>query len=111
YNPRMKDNNVEATGPNPGETPKPHFKNRAERNKGFKTLAQEIFGGREMINERPEGMSKEEYRILRKIQSTVLKQLFHKGKSPSRKLQGIMRPKQPTVRFVPKRRITQRKQG
>lgn len=75
------------------------------------TLAQQIFKDREILNGRPEDMPYEEYIFLRKIQTQTIKLLFHRGKSPSRRLQGIMRPKQPTVRFAPKRRITQRKQG
>lgn len=74
------------------------------------TLAQQIFKDREILNGRPPEMSYEEYIFLRKVQTQTIKLLF-KGRSPSRKLQGIMRPKQPTVRFAPKRKITQRKSG
>ena len=94
-----------------------NFKNRAERNAGFKTKAQIIFEGKEILNERPEGMSKEEYQFLRKEQTLILKALFHKGKSPSRKLSGIMGSKEPLARTkkgvsrVAKRMITQRKSG
>lgn len=110
-------NNVEATGPNPGKPPKPKFKNRAERNEGYLTDAMKIFGNAQMLNERPDLMTKEEYGVLRKIQTQVLKMLFHKGKSPSRKLSGIMGSKEPLARTkkgaarVTKRMIKQRKSG
>lgn len=82
------------------------FKNKAERNAGHRTLAQEIFGGKKIINERPEGMSRDEYRMIRKMQTEILKQLFHKGHCPSRKLSGIMGVKQPSVRITaPTRKI------
>ena len=99
------------------ETPKPKFLNRSERNAGYKTDAQIIFDGKQIITSRPEGMNRDDYRLLRKIQTETLKQLFHKGKSPSRKLQGILGNKEPIARTakglsrVAKRMITQRKAG
>ena len=91
------------------ETPK--FKNKRERNEGHVTEAMRIFGNSEMLLARPDHMTREEYQVLRKIQTMVLKQLFHKGHSPSRKLNGIMGVRQPSVRIAPgvKRRVTQRK--
>src|SRR5688500_4096597 len=68
----------------------PKFKNKAERNAGYVTDAMRIFKDKQLLNERPETMSREEYQILRKMQTLLLKQLFHKGKSPSRKLSGLM---------------------
>lgn len=76
----------------------PKFKNRSERNAGFKTQAQIIFEGKEILNARPEGMDKDTYQFLRKQQTMILKQLFHKGKSPLRKLNGIMGGKEPLAR-------------
>ena len=100
------------------ETSKPKFKNKRERNEGYVTAASQIFGGdKEMILARPEGMNRDEYRLLRKIQTETLKMLFHKGKSPDRKLQGIMGNKEPIARTakglnrVAKRMINQRKAG
>ncbi len=53
-----------------------------------KTDAQEIFGGRKLINERPEGMSFESYKLVRYLQSKILKKLFtHK---PSRRIAQLM---------------------
>ena len=106
-------NNVEATGPNSsGKTP---FKNKSERNKGYKSEAQILFEGKKLLLERPPEMSREDYRLLRKFESEAIKQLFHKGHSPSRKLQGIMGSKEPLARTkkgivrVTKRMIKQRK--
>jgi hypothetical protein len=74
------------------------FKNKAERNSGFISLAQQIFSGKKMLLERPPEMSYDEYRLLRKIESETLKRLFHKGKSPDRRLQGITGHKEPLAR-------------
>lgn len=53
-----------------------------------KTDAQEIFGGRKIINERPEGMSFESYKLVRYLQSKLIGKLFrHK---PSRKIARLM---------------------
>jgi hypothetical protein len=64
------------------------FKNRSERNQGVRTLAQEIFSGKQIITKRIEGMSTEEYRLLRKQQDFILRMIFRKA--PNRKLQNIM---------------------
>lgn len=84
------------------------FKNKSERNAGHVTEAMKIFSGKKILNERPPEMDKETYQFLRKMQTNILKELFHKGHSPNRKLQGVMGIKQPSVRIqsVPKRRIT-----
>lgn len=82
------------------------FKNKSDRNAGYVTAAMQIFKDKQLLNERPENMDPLTYRILRKMQSDTIKYLFHKGKSPSRKLNGIMGIKQPNVRFnAPKRKI------
>lgn len=89
----------------------PKFKNKRERNEGFKTQAQIVFEGKEILNARPEGMDKDTYQFLRKQQTMILKQLFHKGKSPIRKLNGIMGGKEPLARTTKglKRIVRQRK--
>jgi hypothetical protein len=87
-------------------------KNKAQRNAGFKSDAQIIFEGKQILNERPSGMDRDTYRFLRKTQSLILKQLFHKGHSPSRKLSGLMGQKQPPIAKTAKgarRIIKQRK--
>jgi hypothetical protein len=60
-----------------------------------KTLTQEIFSGKQLLNERPEEMGYYEYRYLRSIQSKVIKHLF-KSK-PNRKLQGLISPHKPLL--------------
>jgi hypothetical protein len=55
---------------------KKKFPNKSERNKDVTTLASQIFHDAEMITKRPEGMSTEEYRLLRKIQSNLLKRIL-----------------------------------
>lgn len=70
------------------ESPKPKFKNKSERNAGYESDASKIFKNKQLLLERPEGMSREEYQFLRKTQTLILKNLFRK--SPLRKLQGIM---------------------
>lgn len=40
------------------------------------TPAQQIFKDKKILNERPEDMSYEEYKILRKIQSYILKKVL-----------------------------------
>lgn len=89
------------------------FKNKAERNKNVVTAAMQIFKDKQMLLARPEGMTRDEYRLLRKIESETLKALFHKGHSPNRRLIGVMGIKQPNVRIQAptKRRVTQRKSG
>lgn len=89
------------------KSPKPKFKNRSERNAGYQTDAMKIFGNSPLLEKRPENMDREDYRLLRKIQTIVLKNLFHKGHSPNRKLSGIMGQKQPNIRVqsAPKRKI------
>lgn len=89
----------------------PKFKNKRERNEGYVTDAMKIFGNTEMILARPEYMTREEYQVLRKIQTEVLKQLFHKGKSPDRKLQGVMGQREPKFRTTKgyKKSLIQRK--
>lgn len=59
-----------------------------DKTESYKTMAQLIFEGKEMVVERKENMTFEEYQYLRKIQSQLMKRLF-RG-SPSRKLSGIM---------------------
>lgn len=94
----MQDNNVEATGPNSGKPPKPKFLNKSQRNEGHRSMAQIVFEGKQIITARPENMDKDEYRLLRKIQTETIKRLFFKGHSPSRKLRGIMGGKEPLAR-------------
>lgn len=89
---------------NPSKPPK-SFLNKAERNSGYKTAAQQIFEGKKMLLERPEGMSRDEYRLLRKIESSILKQLFRKGHSPNRKLQQLLPIKIPRIRIAPIKKI------
>lgn len=90
-----------------------NFKNKSQRNAGFKSDAQKIFEGKQLLLARPDGMDPDEYRLLRKMQSELIKHLFHKGKKPSRKLQGIMGNKEPLARTTKGMRkiIRQRKQG
>lgn len=91
------------------------YKNKAERNAGTITDAMKIFSQTRIILERPDGMNREEYRVIRKLQSEVLKKLF--PKPPLRKLQGVMNSKEPLARTkkglqrVAKRMIKQRKSG
>lgn len=91
------------------ETPKPKFKNKAERNAGYQTDAMKIFGGKQLLNDRPAGMEIDEYKLARKIQTIILKRLF--PKAPLRKLQGIMGTKQPKYSTAKgfRKSITQRK--
>lgn len=56
--------------------------------------AQIIFKDKELLLERLPDMTQEEYRILRRIQSEVMKRLFHKGKAPNRQL-ARLHPAQP----------------
>jgi hypothetical protein len=87
-------------------------KNKAQRNEGFKSDAQIIFEGKQLLEKRPENMDSDTYKFLRKTQSLLLKHLFHKGHSPSRKLSGLMGQKQPPIARTAKgsrRIIKQRK--
>lgn len=43
------------------------------------TPAMEIFHDKQMVNERPPGMDFEEYKILRRIQTKVLKRVIHRA--------------------------------
>jgi hypothetical protein len=72
------------------------FKNRSERNEGYKSLATLVFEGKEIITKRPEGMSTEEYRLLRRQQDLILKHVLRK--SPNKRLQNIMG--QPKVAII-----------
>jgi len=45
-----------------------------------KTPALVIFKDKNILNERPEGMPYEDYKIIRKQQSEVIKRLFKKSK-------------------------------
>jgi hypothetical protein len=40
------------------------------------TLAQLFFKDKKLINERPESMTKEEYKLIRSMQSKLIKSLF-----------------------------------
>lgn len=42
------------------------------------TAATEIFKGKQILNERPENMTMDEYRYLRSFQTKVIKKLFKK---------------------------------
>lgn len=74
------------------------FKNKSQRNEGHRSIASLVFEGKQIINARPETMSREEYQILRKVQTETIKRLFFKGHSPSRKLSGLMGNKEPLAR-------------
>lgn len=64
------------------------IKKRREKYK-IKSIAQRIFGGKELIVERKSGMTFAEYSFMRKMQSRAMKMLF---KQPSdRYLQTAMR--------------------
>lgn len=54
---------------------------RAERKVKYDivTPAMEIFHDKEMVNERPVGMDYDEYKILRRIQTKVLKKVIHRA--------------------------------
>lgn len=60
-----------------------------------KTIAQEIFSGKQLINERPKDMGYYEYRFLRSMQSKVLKHLFRS--KPDKKLMGLISPHMPLL--------------
>jgi len=55
------------------------------------STAQIVFKDKEIITRRPDNMSYEEYKILRKIQTTVLKVLFKK--SPLARVSRLMSTK------------------
>jgi hypothetical protein len=46
------------------------------------TIAQVIFKDKDIITSRPEGMSTEEYKLHRRIQKRVIKDLFRKPSNP-----------------------------
>ncbi len=48
-----------------------------KKKKKYKSLAQYALDGKQILNERPEGMPYEEYKELRREQTKVLKNLFH----------------------------------
>lgn len=75
------------------------------------TDAQQIFSGKQLINERPPNMDYETYSFLRKTQSLILKNLFRH--CPSRKLSGVMGHKEPLARTSKgiKRAVRQRRMG
>ena len=53
-----------------------------------RTTAQQLFHNKELINERPEGMTLEEYKTVRYLQSKMLKKMFrHK---PDRRISRLM---------------------
>jgi hypothetical protein len=54
-----------------------------------KTTAQLMFHNKDLIIERPEGMTQEEYKAVRYLQNSIIKKLFrHK---PSRRIANLMR--------------------
>lgn len=73
------------------------MKNRSERNSQYETPAMSIFKDKQLITKRLEGMTKEEYKFLRKLQTKILHSLFRKGHSPSRKLSGVISPHRPLI--------------
>ena len=91
------------------KSPKPKFLNRSERNKNVVTDAMKIFGNSPLLEKRPEGMTTDEYKLARKIQTIILKRLF--PKAPLRKLSGIMgqRPAKYSTSKGFRKSITQRK--
>jgi hypothetical protein len=84
------------------------FKNRSERNEGYKSLATLVFEGKEIITKRPEGMSTEEYRLLRRQQDLILKHVLRK--SPNKRLQNIMgQPKVGIIQRGFRKQVKQRR--
>lgn len=54
------------------------------------TVAQVIFKDKDIITYRPEGMSTEEYKLHRRVQNRVIKDLFRKPSNPEiTRLMGI----------------------
>ncbi len=57
-----------------------------------KSAAQIIFEGKDFIISRPPDMEFKEYKILQRIQNEVMKRLFRKGHSPSRRVARLLPP-------------------
>lgn len=66
------------------------FLNRSERNEGVITAASRLFGGRQILTSRPEGMTFEDYKILRKGQNDLIKVLF--AKAPNKQINQFVNP-------------------
>lgn len=67
---------------------------KKQASSNYKSPAQIIFKDAQIITARPEEMPYEEYKILQRIQSKVMKLLFRKGHSSSRNIL-IPRPHYP----------------
>jgi hypothetical protein len=67
----MSEHNGEATRTD--LTKKKPFKNRSERNEGVTTIASFLFKGKQILTQRPEGMTKEEFKFLSRHQKAVIK--------------------------------------
>ena len=58
----------------------------------FLSPAQKVFKNAKILNERPQGMTMEEYRAARKMQTRAINMLFPQRTDP--RIAGVMRPKQ-----------------
>lgn len=58
------------------------------RKKDRTSVSQEVFKDKEILNKRPDDMSYEDYRVLRRIQTIVLKKLL--SKPPLRRVAQVM---------------------
>lgn len=58
-------------------------------NSTVETAAMKLFGGKDLLLERPPDMTQEEYKMARYLQNSTIKKLFrHK---PSRRIANLMR--------------------
>jgi hypothetical protein len=62
------------------------------------TQTQEIFKDKQILNERPPEMGFQEYHLLRKIQTQILKNIFRKA--PNKRLSGYISPHKPIIQIA-----------